>query len=167
MTEPRQLERSILRKLIGPVLAVLALATVAAHAQAQAPAAAPTDGKALFTAKCGVCHANTPTGGPVVGPSLYGVVGRKAGSKEGFHYSKALPATGVTWAPPLIDKFISNPTTFAPGTFMPINVPDAGERKLIVGYLSTLGSEGADAPKATTTTTKKKSSASTKVAAKG
>ena len=162
MAEARQLERSILRKLIAPMLAGLAFAAVAANAQAQA-AAAPADGKALFTAKCGICHANTPTGGPVVGPSLYGVVGRKAGSKEGFHYSKALPATGVTWQPAIIDKFISSPTTFAPGTFMPINVPDAGERKLIVGYLATLGAEpAAEEPKAKATTTKKTSSKTTK-----
>jgi cytochrome c2 len=137
------------------LLAGLAMSAVGAQAQAQAPA----DGKALFTAKCGICHANTPTGGPVVGPSLYGVVGRKAGSKEGFHYSKALPATGVTWQPAIIDKFISSPTTFAPGTFMPINVPSADERKLIVAYLATLGAEpAAEEPKAKTTTTKKASS---------
>ena len=41
-------------------------------------------GKATFAAMCGVCHAVTPTGGPIEGPNLIGVVGRKAGSQPDF-----------------------------------------------------------------------------------
>ena len=50
-----------------------------------------------------------------LGPSLYGVVGRKAGSLEGFAYSESLKDSGVTWDEPTLDKWIANPGAVIPG----------------------------------------------------
>ena len=46
-------------------------------------------GLAVFRTQCGVCHSPLIEGKNMVGPSLFGVVGRKSGSIDGFHYSAA------------------------------------------------------------------------------
>jgi cytochrome c len=51
-------------------------------------AADATAGQAVFKTQCGICHSPLE-GKNLVGPSLFGVVGRKSGSIEGFHYSAA------------------------------------------------------------------------------
>ncbi len=60
-------------------------------------------------------------------------------AQEGLKYSAALKATGATWTEAILDKYLANPQAFAPGAFMPINLPSADERKAVIGYLKTLG----------------------------
>ncbi|PMX56167.1 cytochrome c family protein, partial [Pseudomonas sp. FW305-33] len=45
---------------------------------------------------CKTCHA-IEAGVNKIGPSLHGVVGRKAGSIPGFTYSTANKNSGITW----------------------------------------------------------------------
>jgi cytochrome c len=68
------------------------------------------------------------------------VVGRKSGSVEGFAFSPAMKAAGVTWDEATLDKFITSPDQVVSGNKMqPFGgVADAGERKKIVDYLKTL-----------------------------
>ena len=117
---------------------LLALAAVLAVPSAFAADAA--NGKAVFETKCGICHAaNTAPGGPVAGPSMVGLVGRKAASVEGFPmYSPALKASGLTWNTKLLDEFLVNPMAKVPGTMMVISLPDAKERADVISYLATL-----------------------------
>lgn len=98
------------------------------------------NGKAVFDAKCGICHAATKApGGPVAGPNMVGLVGRKAASVEGFPlYSPALKNSGITWDPKLLDEFLANPMSKVPGTMMVISLPDEKERTDVIGYLGTL-----------------------------
>lgn len=105
--------------------------------------AAPADdlvaqGKAAFAA-CAACHAveaGAPSG---VGPNLRGVAGRKAGSLEGFAYSDALKASGITWTESELDAFLANPAGKVPGTAMAAGaVGNAETRKAIVAYLASL-----------------------------
>ena len=86
-----------------PVIAAsLALAgLVGSTAWAGAPAGDAVKGKATF-ARCAICHELKP-GVNKLGPSLYGVFGRKAGTAPGFSYSEALKATGWTWDAARID----------------------------------------------------------------
>ncbi|HXS29928.1 MAG TPA: c-type cytochrome [Steroidobacteraceae bacterium] len=117
---------------------LLALAAVLAVPSAFAADAA--NGKAVFETKCGICHASsTAPGGPVAGPSMVGLVGRKAASVEGFPmYSPALKASGLTWNPKLLDEFLVNPMAKVPGTMMVISLPDPKERADVIAYLATL-----------------------------
>src|SRR5258705_13165863 len=59
--------------------------------------------------KCAACHTFTKGGRPLVGPNLWGVVGRPKASEPGFNYSAALKAKGGNWSIDDINQFITNP----------------------------------------------------------
>lgn len=107
-----------------------------------APAARAEDvqvmaGRTAF-ATCAVCH-SAEKGRVVVGPPLFGVVGRKAGTVPGFSYSKAMAASGITWDTASIDAFITSPQAKVPGTRMPFaGLKDPVKRAAIIAYLTTL-----------------------------
>ena len=86
--------------------------------------------------RCAGCH--TTDGTSRTGPSLQGIVGRKAGSVTGFHYSKALADSGLVWTEPTLDNFLTNPMKMVPGTYMVIGVPSAKDRADLIAYLKTL-----------------------------
>jgi len=109
---------------------------------ASLPAAAADveNGKTIFTQRCGICHAvsNAP-GGPVAGPSMVGIVGRKAATVPGFAlYSEALKKSGLTWNVKTLDEFLIMPMQKVPGTLMPMMLPDAKERGDVIAYMLTL-----------------------------
>lgn len=97
-------------------------------------------GKAVFS-RCAVCH-TTEAGRHKIGPSLHGIVGRKAGTVDGFNYSEAMKSSDVVWTPENIEKHLADVGGFIPGNRMaqlfPVGVPDAGERADIIAYLETL-----------------------------
>ncbi len=99
-------------------------------------------GKIFFQQSCALCHADSlgPENEEVVrqGPSLVGILGRRAASSANFNYSKALAASGLIWDAPTLDRFLTNPATAVPGTTMPIAVANAGDRADLIAYLSTL-----------------------------
>ncbi len=120
----------------------LLLVAAAVMAPALCVAASKPDaekGKATFNTMCGVCHSVQETGGPIEGPNLIGVVGRRAGSQPEFtKYSKALQASGLTWSVKTLDTFLISPWEKVPGTFMPMQIPDNKTRADVVAYLATL-----------------------------
>ena len=70
---------------------------------APAMAADAEAGAKVFKTQCAVCH--SPVAGKnMVGPSLFGVVGREAGSAPGFKYSAANKGSGVTWDEANLEK---------------------------------------------------------------
>ncbi|MDI7775009.1 PQQ-dependent sugar dehydrogenase [Asticcacaulis sp. EMRT-3] len=110
-------------------------------------------GKQAFDASCSLCHDASPNKSVFQGPPLFGVVGRKIGSTAGFDYSAALKSAGAhgkTWTPAALDAFLANPQKAMPGTQMPVNVPDAKQRRQIIAYLGSLkaGAAKAKAPPA-------------------
>ena len=117
-------------------LFALAFAFTASGAAAQTASGDLMKGKSAF-AVCAVCHSDTP-GKAGIGPSLFGVVGRDAGTAPGFKYSAAMKAAGK-WTPEKLDAFIASPKTVVPGTTMPFGgLKDAGKRADLVAYLATL-----------------------------
>ena len=91
-------------------------------------------GKKVFN-KCRACHA-LKAGKKKVGPSLHGIVGRKAGSESYFKYSKAMESAGIDWTAENLDKYLKAPKKFIPKNKMPFGgLKKAKDRANIIAYL--------------------------------
>jgi cytochrome c len=86
---------------------------------------------------CSSCHAVEP-GRRSVGPSLAGIVGRKAGSLPGYAFSDALKTSGIIWDAKTLDTWLAGPMKMVPGTKMVIALPDPQGRKAVIEYLQAL-----------------------------
>jgi cytochrome c len=131
--------------LVLPTLVAASLTVLSGTAPARgAEAGDPARGADLFGRACGACHSLQP-GRDRTGPSLAGVVGRKAGDLPTFHrYSPALKNSGVTWDRAALDAWITNPQALVPGNRMPFRgIPDAQARADIVAYLAAPAAEQA------------------------
>ena len=92
----------------------------------------PSSGATLFEDRCVMCHVAAGGG---QGPSLTGVIGRKAASAAGFHYSLALKASGITWTAAELNRFLSGPAKAVPGTAMAAVIADPRQRADLIAYL--------------------------------
>ncbi|HEY2658643.1 MAG TPA: c-type cytochrome [Caulobacteraceae bacterium] len=113
------------------------VAALAAPALAHA-AGDPAKGATVFKQRCGVCHVSAAGAAATMGPNLFGVVGRKAGSTAGFTYSDAIKASGLTWSATELDSFLTAPNKKVPGTRMFINVTNPADRADLIAFLATL-----------------------------
>jgi cytochrome c len=119
---------------LAAVMASLALAGLGRGALAADPVA----GKAVFSSVCSICH-SVQVGKNGIGPSLFGVVGRKTGSVPGFHYSPANQNANLTWDQATLDKYLQSPRTVIPGTIMTYaGLKDDTRRADLIAYLATL-----------------------------
>lgn len=120
-------------KFLPLVLAGAALMAGASAANAQA-AGDPAKGKTVF-ARCAACH-DLNTGATRLGPSMKGIVGRKAGAVAGFAYSPAMKAKAVTWNAQTLDAYLTAPAKYIPGNKMPFaGLPNAQDRADLIAYL--------------------------------
>jgi cytochrome c len=120
-------------------------ATPAAAPAAPAPTAAVTyasltgdaaKGEKVF-AQCKACHV-AEEGKNRVGPSLWAVVGRTAGTIPGFNYSKANKESGVTWTEDVLFTYLEAPQKFMPGTRMAFaGLKNPQDRADVIAYLKT------------------------------
>ena len=124
-----------MRRALAGLAALLAVAIAGPAARAQPPQGDPAQGQALFQDRCGMCHV---LGGQGMGPELTGVVGRKSAIVPGFSYTPALAASGLTWTPDNLDRWLADPRALVPGTAMRIKVLVAGDRRDLIAYLATL-----------------------------
>lgn len=94
-----------------------------------------TKGEAAFVT-CKTCHA-IEAGVNKIGPSLHGVVGRKAGIIPGFTYSAANKNSGITWTQEKIFQYLENPQRVVPGTKMSFAgwPTDPQKRADVIAYL--------------------------------
>jgi cytochrome c len=94
------------------------LMTAAMLVAAAAPAAASdaTAGQKVF-AKCKACHEVGSTTNKI-GPTLKGMFGRKAGTVEGFAYSKAMKESGIVWDEATLKTYLADPKGSMPGNKM-------------------------------------------------
>lgn len=92
-----------------------------------------------FKKSCGTCHVAAPDAGPRQGPNLFGIVGRAAGSVEGFKYSPAFLAghDGVVWDEATLDRWLADPQSVIPGAVMLYKQGDPDKRRLVIEYLKT------------------------------
>ncbi len=119
-------------------LAVFTMTAALLSPIAAARAQDATAGEAVFKRQCGICHSPVQ-GKNMVGPSLFGVIGREAGTAPGFHYSQANKTSGITWDAAKLDPYLTNPRAVVPGTIMAFpGLKDAKQRADVIAYLETL-----------------------------
>ncbi len=118
----------------------LVIATFFAAVAMSAPAMANGDGEKLFKKKCASCHTYKDNGKHRMGPNLFGIMGRKAGTVAGYtRYSDGMKASGVVWDEDSMDKLMTNSTKFVEGGKMKgIKIKDAADRANISAHIKTL-----------------------------
>ena len=108
----------------------------AGHGEAQAP-----PGARIFQ-RCYACHSLDPADRNLAGPTLRGVLGRRAGSVEGFEYSPALRDAGrggLVWTEEAFDRFLDDPEEFVPGIRMGgVRLRDPAERRALIDWLKSV-----------------------------
>lgn len=88
---------------------------------------------------CTSCHFFGETEGNKVGPNLYGVLGRPAGSKADYMYSDAMKAQKFKWDEKRLDKWLTNPKAMVPGTKMSYPGTDKPDvRKNIIAWVKSV-----------------------------
>src|SRR5438067_11761421 len=108
-------------------------------AAAPAQAADPARGKSVFAAQCAMCHTANKGGPPILGPNLYGVVGRKAGAVGGYNYSPAMKASGLVWSEGELETYLPAPRATVPGTKMTYGgLKDSTKLADLIAYLDSL-----------------------------
>jgi cytochrome c len=94
------------------------------------------DGAKVFK-KCTACHSIAQGGGNKIGPTLWGVLGRKAGSISDYKYSKAMAAHGKTWSFDEMNNFLIKPKDWIKGTKMSFaGLKNAKDRAAVILYMN-------------------------------
>ena len=100
------------------------------------------DGAKIFK-KCAACHSIAQGGGNKIGPALWGVLGRKAGTVSGYKYSKSMVAYGKPWSFEEMNGFLTKPKDWIKGTKMSfVGLKNAKERAAVILYMN----ENTDSP---------------------
>lgn len=93
--------------------------------------------------KCRACHQIGEGAKTLVGPPLNGIVGRKAGSIEGYAYSDANKNSGITWDEATLTEYLKNPKAKVPGTKMIfIGIPNDADILNLVAFLKQYDADG-------------------------
>ena len=95
----------------------------------------PAAGRLVFR-KCQACH-STEAGKNMLGPSLAGVIGRKAGTEAGYNYSPAMKSADIVWSPQTLDQYLTDPAKVVPGNKMPFpGLKTDDDRADVIAYLA-------------------------------
>ena len=121
---------------VATMTAAAAVGTVRAQVVAIKDGGDPVAGAQVFQ-RCAGCHSAASAAPPKLGPGLYGVVGRKAGSLPGYQYSAAMRSFGQTWTKASLDAFLTAPRAAVPGNKMPfVGLSKAQDRANVIAYLA-------------------------------
>lgn len=118
---------------------------------ATTPAAAPgltgdiVAGRLVFR-KCQACH-SMDAGKNMLGPSLAGVLGRKAGTEPGYTYSPAMKGTDIVWNAETLDRYLTDPGKTVPGNKMPFpGLKTDHDRDDVIAFIASAGNRTGGAP---------------------
>jgi cytochrome c len=120
--------------IVPPALALLAMIAAARAEEKEGP-----EPSMVYNNACRTCH-SMKEGDNRQGPSLHGVVGRKAGTLAGFQFSPSMQNSGVVWDEATLDKFIADPDQVVNGNGMKPygGIDDADQRKEIIAFLKSI-----------------------------
>lgn len=120
----------------GTLGGAASLLLFAAAAMADDDAGCDLDtGRRVFE-KCVACH-SLEAGTHLAGPSLYGIIGRPAGSADGYLYTLAMEQAGFAWDEGTLSAFLEDPFGYLPGAGMPFaGLADSEEREALVCWLA-------------------------------
>ena len=123
---------------VGMNIRVAAFA-VGALALASGAQAGDTKNGAQVFHQCQTCHTADKGAANGLGPNLFGIVGRKAGTVAGFSYSAALKSSGIVWTNDKLKAWVAGPSKLVPGTrmFFP-GITDPKKADDLAAYLATL-----------------------------
>ena len=94
------------------------------------------DGEKIFK-KCAACHSISKGGSNKIGPALWGVLGRQAGSISDYKYSKAMAAYGKSWSFEEMNGFLTKPKDWIKGTKMSFaGLKKETERAAVILYMN-------------------------------
>lgn len=128
------------RIMLAAALGALSISSLAAVAEAR-PKGDAAHGQQLY-ARCSGCHVIGESGGKM-GPTLNGVVGRKAGAVSGYAYSPAMAKSGLTWNTATVARFLEAPSKVVPGTKMFFaGFANPQDRADVVAYLKQYRADG-------------------------
>lgn len=92
-------------------------------------------GKRVFS-RCKACHTLNEGGRHRVGPNMWGIFGQKAGTQEGFNYSKAMAASDIVWTDETMAAFLESPRTYLPNNKMTyVGLAKQKDRDDLIAYL--------------------------------
>jgi cytochrome c len=116
---------------------MMAAALCVAEASA-GKAADAVKGQRVFQSQCSICHSIARSGVTVIGPTLFAVVGRKAGAIKGYTYSKAMLGSGVVWSKDKLRVYLPQPQKTIPGIKMTYpGLKDSGKLDDLIEFLAT------------------------------
>lgn len=130
----------VVRPLIKRLLAVSLLSCVIVNGDVLRAATEAMPGERVFQRQCSGCHSLEP-GEHVAGPSLYGVVGRRAGKLEGYDFSAQLEAATRVWTVEKLDRFLSDPSEMFPDTRMVFWGLRPEQRRQVIEYLEAVAQD--------------------------
>jgi cytochrome c len=120
----------------------LAIVALIAGSQAVAAAGDPVAGERVF-GTCKVCHQVGENAKNAVGPKQNGLLGRKAGTIEGFNYSEANKNSGIVWTEETLKEYLRDPRKMIPGTKMVFGgIKEDQKIDDLIAYLKQFGPDG-------------------------
>ena len=119
----------ILAAIMAALCALLPLAALRAAGDREA-------GGDVFDTYCSDCHSVSPKGVNRKGPTLYHVMGRRAGPAPGFAYSAGMARSGIVWSPQTLNAYLENPRAMIPDGKMPKGLPKPADRANVIVFLT-------------------------------
>mgnify|MGYP001321835585 CR=1 FL=1 len=116
------------------LLAAFLAATLSAQAGGDAKA-----GQKVYLSRCQSCHSVEKGGSNRLGPLLFGVMGRKAGTLPGYAYSRPLKRSNFVWTDDALRKWLKRPNQTLPGTRMAFaGLSNPKQIEDLIAYMHTL-----------------------------
>jgi nitrite reductase (NO-forming) len=116
-----------------------AQAPITSGAAAAPPAGGDPAAGRLVLRKCQACHAMEP-GKALLGPSLTGIIGRKAGAEANYNYSPAMKQANIVWDAKSLDAYLADPQKIVPGNKMPFpGLKTEQDRADVIAFLAGAG----------------------------